>query len=504
MRKKLINYLLGSALVFLTIGIVIFIYSTVNGYNINSGFKSVPLNYNYTDSTSSQIYKNIEVKVKGGYVKGIQKDDKGIENILIRALSPIPDFEVKGTNAGPASVMLENISPEFYMGNLGSTGVAKTVEKVAPSTLRFQFDLKAGETKEIKQKEITKETADKNKFVILGDNRDGYDTFEQIIEQVNALRPIFVINNGDLVFSGKPNQYRLFDKVVGKFEVPMFTTLGNHDIRGNGRQIYTKLYGPEYFSFDFGDNYFIFLDSSPAWTQKTAISSEQYTWLENQLNKAKGKKIFVVTHVPPVDPRTGVTKNEIPDLIDKSKNDQGLIEQKLSNYSETMSMNHGFQDPTEAARFESMMKDHGVDTVFLSHIHSYIDTEKDNVRYLITGGAGAELLTKNSYYHYIVSRFDQPRQSTIIELPSPVNTTVARYLATAQLFATAMFEENPVAVANVLFGLIPLVIFIILKIYYWKKDPINKLGKWAVDVGKYSVKEFKEDFDLDKKDDPKN
>lgn len=504
MKKKLFNYLLSSALVFLTIGIVIFIYSAVNEYNINSGFKSVPLSYNHADSTSKLKYKNLDIEVSGGFIKGIQKDNEGNENILIRALSPIPAFKVRGENAGSAFVMLENISPEFYMENLASKGVAKVIEKTAPSTLRFLFDLKANETSEIRQKEITKETSDKYKFVILGDNRDGYDTFEEIIDQVNAIRPVFVINNGDLVFSGKPNQYRLFDKAVGKFEVPMFTTLGNHDIRGKGRQIYIKLYGPEYYFFEFGDSYFVFLDSSPAWTQKTAITSEQYTWLENQLNKAKGKNIFVVTHVPPVDPRSGVTKNVIPDLIDKSKNDQGLLEQKLSNYSETMSMNHGFQDPAEASKFEELMKEHHVNTVFLSHIHSYIDTEKDGVRYLITGGAGAELLTKNSYFHYIVSSFKEPRQSTVIELPSPVNTTAARYLATVQLFAGAMFEENPVAVANVLFGFTLLLISIILKLYYWKKDPINKIGKLAVDIGKYSVKEFKEEFDSDNKDDYKS
>lgn len=59
-------------------------------------------------------------------------------------------------------------------------------------------------------------------------------------------------------------------------------------------------------------------------------------------------------------------------------------------------MNHGFQDLKEAKGFESIMSTYHVDTVYLSHIHSYFDYTKNGVRYMVTGGAGAELLTKNS------------------------------------------------------------------------------------------------------------
>jgi len=55
----------------------------------------------------------------------------------------------------------------------------------------------------------------------------------------------------------------------------------------------------------------------------------------------------------------------------------------------------------------------------LYNIHSYLEYTKGGVRYLITGGAGAELLTKNSYYHYMIAKIGDISTATIVELPSP-------------------------------------------------------------------------------------
>ncbi|WP_243450205.1 metallophosphoesterase [Desulfosporosinus sp. Sb-LF] len=63
---------------------------------------------------------------------------------------------------------------------------------------------------------------------------------------INAIKPAFVVDNGDLVYGGEPNKYRLFYETVSKFQVPLYTTLGNHDIRENGLPIYTELFGPAY------------------------------------------------------------------------------------------------------------------------------------------------------------------------------------------------------------------------------------------------------------------
>lgn len=492
--KKIMNLLIIIVCVCLIGGISAFIYNAVNRYKISKDFIIIPLQFNVDNSSSTYQMRNAKITVYGGFVKGIQKDKGDAESLIIRALSPLPNITIKGNNSANISLLIENINPDFYAKGIAASKLHMT--KVSVNTLQLSIDVNAGKT--VKIQSVQPNTTDrngKNKYIILGDNRDGYGTFGQIIQQVNGLNPAFVIDNGDLVFSGKPNQYRLFDQMVSKISTTLCTTLGNHDIRGsNGRSTYTMLYGPAYYSFDFANSHFVFLDSSPGWAEKRAISEEQYIWLERDLTKAQGKHIFVVTHIPPEDPRSGVTANEIPNYANKVESGQSWAEKELDDYNENKNMNHGFQDPKEAARFENLMSKYHVDTVYLSHIHSYLEYTKDGVRYLITGGSGAELLAENSYYHYVIANISNSNKVTVVELPSPANNYIARYTATVQLFANAMYEENPIAVMLIITGLVLLILLFIIKIYLRKKQHLDTFWKWIYDTAKYSVKHFKELF----------
>lgn len=479
-------------------GVSAFLYNAIHSYKINNGFVSVPLQFDPEDSSSSYQLENSQIIVNGGFVKGLQKNMDGTESLVIRALSPLPSITVMSSSANSVSLILENINPEFYAKSAAASNL--TMTKVTVNTLKFDtINVNAGETtKIVPVQPIETVSTGSEKYVILGDNRDGYDTFAEIIQQVNGLNPVFVIDNGDLVFSGKPNQYRLFDKMASNISTTLCTTLGNHDIRGNGRETYSMLYGPAYYSFDYADSHYVFLDSSPGWKQKQAISDEQYAWLERDLAKAQGKHIFVITHIPPEDLRSGIIPNDIPNLVNDVKTDDNLLEEKLNNYYETKNMNHGFSDPQEAEKFENLMSTYHVDTVYLSHIHSYMEYTKDGVRYMITGGAGAELLTKNSYYHYLIAKIGDLNTTTMVELPSPANTYISRYLATAKLFTEAMYQENPVTFILISIGLIALIFLIVLRLYLWKQEPIDTLGKWLSDTGKYAIKRFRELFEKNK------
>lgn len=489
--KKIINIGTIVLLLFLVIGIGAFIYNAENDYTINKDFDSIPLQYNPDDSSSTYQLNHSEITVFGGFVKGTQVDSQGVKSLVVRALSPLPSLQVKGQADETISLRLENVNPDFHAKSIEAENLP--LSKVTNNTLQFALDVKAGETINIDPVPASDpDNSGKYKYIILGDNRDGYDTFEQIIEQVNAMNPAFVIDNGDLVFSGKPNQYRLFDRLTSTISTTLCTTLGNHDIRGEGRNTYTTLYGPAYYSFDFADSHFIFLDSAPGWSERTAISDEQYVWLEKDLRRAQGKQIFVISHIPSTDPRSDVTVNDVPNYVNKAKSGESWAERVLDNYFDTKGMAHGFQDPAEAKKFESLMSTYHVDTVYLSHIHSYYEYYIDNVRYLITGGAGAELLTKNSYYHYMIAKVGNPNAMTMVELPSPANNYWARLGATIRLFATAMYDENPLAVIFIIAGFILLLFLLIAKIYLRKKEPINTFGRWLRDTGRYAKKHLRE------------
>ena len=293
--KKFINLILIILCVCLIVGVGAFIYNAKDAYKISSDFVSIPLKFNYDDSSSTYSIQNTQVIVYGGFVKGIKNGENNVKSLVIRALSPLPTLKIQGTKSANVSIFIENVNPDFYAKSIEDSKLH--MAKVTVNTLQLNIPVSHGKTIKIEPvKKNTPNNVNKYQYIILGDNRNGYDTFQKIIQQVNGEEPVFVIDNGDLVFSGKPNQYRLFDKMASKISTTLCMTLGNHDIRGNGYNTYTMLYGPSYYSFDFADSHFTFLNSVPGWAQKRAISDEQYVWLQKDLKKAQGKRIFVITH----------------------------------------------------------------------------------------------------------------------------------------------------------------------------------------------------------------
>jgi hypothetical protein len=161
-------------------------------------------------------------------------------------------------------------------------------------------------------------------------------------------------------------------------------------------------------------------------------------------------------------------------------------------YSENESIDHGFRDKQEAALFENLMTQYKVDTVYLSHIHSYFDYSKNGVRYIISGGAGAELLTRNSYYHYLIAKAGASDTITMVQLPSPANLLLQRYAATASLFAQAMYRENRLAVVLFLSGVILLVLLLLLLLVMKGKERLASSWILIKDTGRYIVRRHRE------------
>jgi len=430
----MINTLLA---IILLVVIVLFLKFACNNFNIHEKYTPISLNFDPVSSVSKYDWNGTIVKIQGGFVKGKMIDDNKTENLVLRSLSPTPVITVKGNPDADRTcyIRLENVNP---VNTIVKNIQTENIKITDPHTILIILKLKRNEEKTVECE--PKDKKDYFEFVILGDNRNGYETFSQIIQQVNIINPIWVIDNGDLVFGGEANKYRLFYETVSKLQVPLYTTLGNHDIRENGRARYTKLFGPPYYSFTYRDAHFVFLDSSRGWSEKRAIPEEEYTWLENDLKSTDAKHIYVISHIPPVDPRTHKKPNKFPEIPGVEKTN--FFEKIMNNYSEYKSLNHGFQDLEEAKKFENLMSKYNVNIVSLSHIHSYFSYIKDNVRYIISGGAGAELLTTNSYYHYLrVKITDKDEFIEMIQLPSPVNRIQDRYIAAIQLFANSIYKE---------------------------------------------------------------
>ena len=104
-----------------------------------------------------------------------------------------------------------------------------------------------------------------------GISKDGTPVFfRRAIEQVNLIRPDFVVMMGDYVSAQcRPGQLRRefekFYRQLPRFRVPVFMAAGNHDqyVNGiDGAKLFERSIGPLHYSFDVGDSHFTVVNTS--------------------------------------------------------------------------------------------------------------------------------------------------------------------------------------------------------------------------------------------------
>ena len=146
--------------------------------------------------------------------------------------------------------------------------------------------------------------------------------FRKAIDMVNQLKPDFVITGGDLImdaletgYSRADSLYRMYGRFSAHFSMPVYNTIGNHDILGwsggsgippshplFGKGMYVKRLGRTFYSFDYGGWHFIVLDSVERGTDRGytgRIDKQQLEWIRKDLSMLKrDTPIAVSTHIP--------------------------------------------------------------------------------------------------------------------------------------------------------------------------------------------------------------
>jgi hypothetical protein len=263
-------------------------------------------------------------------------------------------------------------------------------------------------------------------FVVMGDTKNGLGIFHRIIKDINGEKLLFAIDVGDLVSDGEKEKYRIFYNGIKKSEVPFLVAIGNHDIREGGRANYFDIFGHFYYAFSYCDSLFVVLDDA----NEEYIDKQQMEFLENELKKDFKHK-FIFLHVPPFDPRNYTL--DIPELI------HGDIKPE-----------HCLADKENAKQFMDLASKYSVTAVFASHIHGYFEEIREGVAYIITGGAGAELLLSNPehyFYHYVNVCVNGSNVGyKVVKFPSPDTNFVDRFGYTIWLYIWYFIVTNKVAI----------------------------------------------------------
>jgi hypothetical protein len=263
--------------------------------------------------------------------------------------------------------------------------------------------------------------ADPEKFVffVFGDNRPEKkdDPPTQAIQDIaTALaldKPAFALSCGDLIHGKAPDdrallvtQYNAIFAVLQASGVPIHNAPGNHEMddkddvpNATMTQYYSELVGLPYGSFDYGNSHFIALNTEEVADPNTPksppssdgldpgyISPAQRQWLDEDLWAHQGAKhVFVFMH-------HSVHAFNAENQLDKASAD--ALQAIFAKYP-------------------------NVTAVFSAHEHLYYNPQAPDdlanpmagsttgPRYLVTGGAGAPLLSNDhGFYHYLVVTVD--------------------------------------------------------------------------------------------------
>ncbi len=146
--------------------------------------------------------------------------------------------------------------------------------------------------------------------------------FHRVIDDVNKLNPDFVLTGGDNIADALSQNwekadtlYRLYNSMIKEFNMPVYNTLGNHDVFGlykvsgvspddpeYGKGMYQKREGSLYYSFDYKNWHFIVLDGVGLTDDRQFIGlvdSTQIEWLKADLEKVGKKRPVVISiHIP--------------------------------------------------------------------------------------------------------------------------------------------------------------------------------------------------------------
>ncbi|MBU0520318.1 metallophosphoesterase [bacterium] len=154
--------------------------------------------------------------------------------------------------------------------------------------------------------------------------RSGDVGFRQAIAKVSELQPDFVITGGDLIYDALDETeerskmlYDLYKNVINDLKMPVYNTLGNHEIFGlyeksgidpshqeYGKEMYKNRLGEgrTYYSFDYHGWHFVIIDAIGFTDNRRYyghVDSAQLAWLEEDL-KSIGSETPVVAslHIP--------------------------------------------------------------------------------------------------------------------------------------------------------------------------------------------------------------
>lgn len=215
--------------------------------------------------------------------------------------------------------------------------------------------------------------------------RNATKGFLQAIDTINKLSPDFVLTGGDNImdalaqtYERSDSLYDIYDEIVKSFKMPVYTTMGNHEVFGlyessgiepeheeYGKKLYENRIAERYYSFDHKNWHFIVLDGIGFTRDRRYyghVDSLQLEWLKQDLeNTGKDKPVAVSIHIPLLSVGSQIMQGPT----------EGFKESSIV---------------TNANKVREILEQYNVKLVLQGHLHFLEDIWYNGIHY-ITGGA---------------------------------------------------------------------------------------------------------------------
>ena len=213
-----------------------------------------------------------------------------------------------------------------------------------------------------------------------------FEGFQQAIDKVNELNPDFVITGGDLImdalgvsYARADSLYNFYLAYMAGFDMPVYNTLGNHEIYGlyeesasdttneeYGKKMFEKRIGKRYYSFDHKGWHFMVMDAVGMTSErryKGIIDETQIDWIKADLEKVDPDTPIVISvHIPFITSYTQLTRGT------QASSGEGTV---ITNGTEVL----------------RLFLPYNLKLVLQGHLHFLEDIFVDNQIHFITGGA---------------------------------------------------------------------------------------------------------------------
>lgn len=228
--------------------------------------------------------------------------DKGLSNVLVSNGVEVVKTNTKGeytisvTSSNPIFI----IKPKGYITKINENSVVQFfANNVTENQKEVNFSL-------YKNKE-----SKYPKAVLLGDPQadvmdDIHHVGKLVTEELVDEDFDFMVPLGDLSFDNL-KIFQPLSQTLGLTQKPVFYTIGNHDVDfsksfNDVNEEYEKHFGPSYYAFEYGDEFFLVLNNIYPLKNKKyegRINENQYQFIQNILKyKQNIKKLTVFMHIP--------------------------------------------------------------------------------------------------------------------------------------------------------------------------------------------------------------